>query len=150
MEKNIIIIAPHGDDEIIGTSQVFATKKALAVFYMEDEGSRAWCEKNNCEYYTSSKMLESCRKNSYAFFFPDPYFETHPAHRHWGAVGEKFLRQGERVYFYSTNMSAPYIHEVKNWRKKKELLDKYYPEKSDLWKYEHKYFLFEGYCKWIV
>jgi hypothetical protein len=46
-------------------------------------------------------------------------------------------------------MTAPYIKEVEKPEEKEELLNKVYPDQKDLWKYEKKYVLFEGYCKWI-
>jgi hypothetical protein len=46
-------------------------------------------------------------------------------------------------------MNAPYIHEVNLPDDKKYLLDQVYPDQKDLWKYDYKYFLFEGYCKWV-
>ena len=88
-------------------------------------------------------------KKENTFYFPDPIFETHPCHRAHGAVGESFARGGFDVVFYTTNMTAPYVHEVKNPTLKDAKLSKCYPSQKDLWKYEKKYILFEGYCKWI-
>ena len=80
---------------------------------------------------------------------PDPVYELHPLHRQWGMVGETMARVGFDVIFYSTNMNAPYIHELAVADDKKELLNKVYPDQKSLWEYDHKYFLFEGYNKWI-
>ena len=82
------------------------------------------------------------------FYFPDPIYEKHPLHRRWGSVGEDLARRGMNVIFYNTNMNAPYIHEVINVSGKESLLNTIYPSQSDLWKYEKKYVLFEGYCQW--
>jgi hypothetical protein len=83
------------------------------------------------------------------FYMPDPIYETHPKHREWGFLGESLARNGFNVVFYNTNMTAPYIYEVQEPDKKEELLNKVYPDQADLWKYEKKYVLFEGYNKWI-
>ena len=77
------------------------------------------------------------------FYFPGPD-ELHPAHRKQAAIGEALARQGLNVIFYTTNMNVKWIKEETFPDKKKEMLDKIYPSQSDLWKYDHKYFLFEG------
>jgi hypothetical protein len=65
-------------------------------------------------------------------------------------IGEDYLRKGMNVVFYSVNMQAPYISEVKDFKNKKKLLDVVYFSQKSLWKNNHKYFLFEGRCKWII
>jgi hypothetical protein len=68
-----------------------------------------------------------------------------------GSIGENFLREMKyNVIFYNVNMQAPYIFEVKNKDEKKKLLDDVYSSQSDLWKNDAKYYLFEGYCKWLI
>ena len=64
-------------------------------------------------------------------------------------MGESMARQGLDVLFYTTQMNVPYIREVQDSGAKKVLLNSVYFGQSSLWEYEHKYFLFEGYCKWI-
>jgi hypothetical protein len=83
------------------------------------------------------------------FYFPDPSNEVHPLHRAYGFQGESMARMGLDVTFYTTLMNVPYIHEVADPGDKKMLLESCYPSQADLWKYDHKYFLFEGYYKWI-
>ena len=83
------------------------------------------------------------------FYFPDPIYENHPKHREWGFIGESLARSGIEVIFYTTNMNAPYIHEVEKSIEKRQLLDKVYKSQSELWRFDHKYFLFEGRCRWI-
>ena len=152
MEK-IIIIAPHADDELIGCYSILLSGSVSEVLY---EGAKAVKEAQQCaEHFKftpiqlSQGVLYKRMKQGYRFFFPDPYFETHPVHRSIGSIGEFFLREGEDVTFYNTTMTAPYIFELKN-TKKMEMLNLLYFDKGNLWKYEHKYFLFEGYTKWIM
>ncbi len=64
-------------------------------------------------------------------------------------MGEQLARNGFDVTFYNTLMNAPYIHECKNSDGKLALLNTVYPDQKSLWEYDHKYFLFEGYTKWI-
>jgi hypothetical protein len=82
------------------------------------------------------------------FFFPDPIYEVHPLHRHWGHIGESMARSGRQVIFYNTIMNAPYIHEATDLFGKRQTLDKYYASQKNMWEWEEKYFLFEGYNCW--
>ena len=66
-----------------------------------------------------------------------------------GAVGESLARQGLDIIFYTTNMNAPFMREVKDPEMKRVALNAVYHSQRDLWKYDHKYFLFEGYSKWL-
>ncbi|GAF99918.1 unnamed protein product, partial [marine sediment metagenome] len=67
-----------------------------------------------------------------------------------GAIGERVLRDGYNVIFYSIQMNTPYIHEVEAPEDKKRLLDLVYPSQISLWDNDAKYYLFEGRCKWIM
>ncbi len=93
-------------------------------------------------------------KNPRFLYAPDPYFEFHPHHRAAGFKAEEILRKNLMpiVIFYSINMQAPYIFPLAPVDSfvKESLLNDIYPHKADLWKYEKKYILFEGHCKWLV
>jgi len=148
-----IIIAPHPDDEIIGMYEILV-KERCTIFYTEsvNETRRKeaeilkFCELVENQYFSDNIPGEMEAR----FYFPDPYFEVHPAHRKWGAIGERMLRMGYDVIFYSTQMSAPYIHEVKESDKKMDLLNMIYSSQKSLWEYDHRYFLFEGRCQWLI
>jgi len=149
--KKYIIIAPHADDEIIGCWTLFDSGLVDTVIFGEDvlttevEASKnffgynaLWIQSYQFDYSTDKIYL-----------FPDPVYELHPYHRALGHRGEELLRAGKEVVFYTTNMLTPYIFEVPRAENKHYALNTLYPQKSKLWKYEHKYFLFEGYNKWI-
>lgn len=145
-----IIIAPHADDEIIGCYEILKKEKNLVVLYGTTkalEEAKKFCKINKILSFTIDDIILFSDEDIY--YFPDPYFESHPFHRELGMMGEKMARVGFNVIFYSTNMQAPYIYEVKEPTRKRVLLEEAYPFKSSLWKYDHKYFLFEGYTKWI-
>jgi len=156
--KSSVIIAPHPDDEIIGTYEELSNKdNHIVIIYGHTIEAERREEALSLKSYFSNikaQLFQNTVPQPYLqktnkFFFPDPIYETHPEHRQWGYFGEQLAREGFNVIFYSTIMTAPYIHKVKNPEKKKEALDKNYPSQMDLWKYDHKYFLFEGKCRWI-
>jgi len=155
-EKNTIIIAPHPDDEIIGCYEQLKEASQTIVIYSGDLDASRREEALKLKEHIDIKfqlflmsLPQTFLNIQNTFYFPDPIYELHPAHRQWGTLGEQLARGGFDVVFYSTNMNAPYIHEVHHSDKKRDLLEKVYPNQKDLWKYDHKYFLFEGKCKWI-
>jgi len=159
-EKRIehVIIAPHYDDEIIGCWEILNNPLVKPIIiYMQDNKDRqneaiklkTFIERVQIQLFQRS-IPSHFLNPSNVLYFPDHIFEFHPDHRKWGATGEEYLRQGLNVIYYSINMQAPYIHEVKDFKGKRHLLEKVYPSQKSLWKNEAKYYLFEGYCKWIM
>lgn len=160
-EKNkIVIIAPHCDDELIGCFEIIEKNNdnnPPIIIYVGNPSEERRQEALKLKEHTNIQIQMFCQSvppiflnPSTTFYFCDPYFEIHPLHRLWGSQGENYLRQGLDVIFYNTTMTAPYIRETKDPQKKEELLNKVYPSQKSLWTYEKKYFLFEGYNKWIV
>ncbi len=156
MEKQVIIIAPHTDDEIIGCYEVLNKLNPIIIY--TDPNIPQSRKEEALKLKESVKIkgqffLQSIPPHfftqDFKFYFPDPIYENHPLHRSMGVVGEQMGRSGLDVCFYSVNMLAPYIHEVLNPDKKEDLLNKIYPSQKRLWEYDKKYVLFEGYCKWI-
>jgi len=155
--KDIVIVAPHPDDEIIGCYEVLTKKdvKPIIIYSGDIDASRReqvlkLKEHIDCKIQLFQMTIpQTFLSMENIFYLPDPIYETHPKHREWGFLGENLARNGFNVRFYSVNMTAPYIHETKEPDKKEELLNKVYPDQKSLWEYEKKYVLFEGYCKWI-
>jgi len=157
--KKSIIISPHPDDEIIGCFDILQNNECIIIYSHKIDKKRRE-ESLQLKKHMSSNVIMQFYLNNIppyllieenTFYFPDPIFENHPDHRYWGAMGEKLLRENKLdIVFYSVNMNAPYIYESSNSEKKKLLLDTVYESQKDLWKYDHKYFLFEGYCKWLI
>jgi hypothetical protein len=153
--SQVVIVAPHPDDEIIGLFEILETSSPIIIYSGDLEESRRQTvlklkEHANIKAQMFLMTLPTTLLNKdHIIYVPDPIYEIHPRHRYWGLLGESVARSGLNVIFYSVSMNAPYIHEVKESKKKEELLNKVYPDQADLWKYEKKYILFEGRCKWI-
>jgi len=157
MSKEFIIIAPHPDDEIIGCYEELVKKdRPPIIIYGPETEQKRREEALKLKEFTDIKVQlfqASVPPNlliaENSFMFPDPVYEIHPLHRQYGIIGESMARQGLDVTFYTTQMNAPYIRETKDSGAKKSLLNSVYFGQSSLWEYDHKYFLFEGYCKWL-
>lgn len=152
-----IIVAPHPDDELIGCYKVLKDNSSVVVIYggetpsdrrEEAKNLKKFFENVHVQLFQNSIPPDLINKEN-IFYFPDPTTEVHPLHRAYGFQGESIARAGFKVVFYTTMMNAPYIHEVEDPKDKKMYLESCYPSQSDLWKYENKYYLFEGYCKWM-
>ena len=152
-----IIIAPHCDDEVIGTYEILKSNDDTVIVYSTCNNDKRMKHAKKLKKFFS-KIRGQIRSDSvpnyllnhdYTYFAPDPSTEVHPLHREWGFRLEKMARNGYNVIFYTTLMNTPYIHEVTTWQDKQRILNRVYPDQKDLWKFDHKYFLFEGYTQWI-
>lgn len=161
LNNEVVIIAPHIDDELIGCFSVLMNKEiSPIIIYTENANNERRDEAILLKKYLNHIKVQLFSKNIPSNFispintlyFPDPHFEIHPEHRRVGMIGEEILRNGlcKNVIFYSTIMNAPYIYEIKNPKEKKNMLDKVYKSQKSLWQFDHKFFLFEGFCKWII
>ncbi len=151
-KPEFIIIAPHADDEIIGCWELLHAKRVrMVVFPTEAIRQEALSTTLLFEHQVALYSDLQFTASDVIYMFPDHTYELHPEHRKYGAMGENLLREGlSNICFYSTNMNAPYIHVVQDPVAKLTALNYLYPNKKSLWEYDHKYYLFEGYTKWIM
>lgn len=155
---DVVIIAPHGDDEVIGCFDVlekYNENNKIAIVYGPDmENHRKEELLKLKEYYSCLQLIQNIVPQHLVqmenkFYFPNPTDEMHPDHRKWAQVGEGLARNGLDVTFYTIQMNVPYIYKVENPDKKLEVLNYVYPSQNELWNNDKKYILFEGYCKWV-
>lgn len=154
-ERRHVIVAPHADDEIIGCYEVLSQGSVWMVAFPRANPEALEESVRSSHVFGFSTVLVDgladlaslanvCQDKGGLIFFPDPFTELHPVHRRYGAMG---LQIRKNVAFYTTNMNSPYMHESNNPFKKKTFLDTCYADKRDLWRYDHKYYLFEGCIK---
>ena len=150
-----VIIAPHPDDEIIGCYEILIKSNPVILYSGDLEAQRRETILNLKAHVKVKAQLfllsvpASLMNKSNKFYYPDPIYEVHPEHRLAGHMGEQLARNGFDVTFYSVNMQAPYIHRTPNREGKLALLNTVYPDQKSLWESDNKYYLFEGYNKWI-
>jgi len=152
--KEVIIISPHCDDECIGAYKFL--KEATIIIY----DAIASIERRN-EALTLKSKMSNIKAQLFQNTIPSSFLnkenmllfpcieEVHPLHRKWSYMGEQLSRNGLNIIFYTINMNVPYIREVEDIKGKEDLLNSIYPSQSDMWKYEKKYVIWEGFCKWI-
>jgi len=158
-KREFVIIAPHPDDEILGNFEVLMNPIIKPIIiYTEDVDQKRREESLTLKKHVDNIQVQMFQKSippiflnpNNILYFPDHLNETHPIHRKWGAFGEELFRQGFNIIFYTTNMNTPYMHEVKEFKQKRHLLEKVYPSQKSLWRYEHKYFLYEGRYQFLL
>lgn len=148
MKKTKVIVAPHADDELIGCFSLIKDCKVIlfgSPTALHEGQPVCTAFGIDAGLFRDTDLLDC---SQYHFYIPDACYELHPLHRMIGHVGQSLYQRGAIVTFYSTNMNAPYIKEIPNPIEKREMLNAFYAEKSDLWKYDHRYFLFEGFNTW--
>jgi len=154
MNQQKIIVAPHPDDEIIGCFEQ-VNDNVIIIYDGDTTKERREEPLKLRKHFPQIKQMfqknipPTLKSKIHIFYFPDPVYEIHPLHRYWGQIGEQMAREGYFVVFYNTTMTAPYIHEVNNPNKKEAILNEVYESQKSLWTMDHRYFLFEGYCKWM-
>lgn len=145
-----IIIAPHPDDELIGCFQVIADGIISKVVYVADaiplreKEAIILCDSFGIE----SEFLRGDIKKllnleiGHTYYIPSPN-DDHKLHKLVFGLIDHYTTQ---IAVYSVSMNDWFVREVRNPNVKKQALDRFYPSQKALWKYEHKYFLFEGYA----
>lgn len=161
--NTITLFAPHVDDEVIGCRSLLAgpRKLNLQVVYTEPHDQDRMKEADYAakKFRYSHMFIGSSHINEYSKIIrestvvvaPDHHWELHPAHKKIGSLAWIISQQHKKRFIsYSTNMNTPYIVELPavKQREKQMAMDLLFPSQASLWKYDYRYFLFEGLSEW--
>lgn len=159
MSKQVVIVAPHCDDELIGCYSVLKTNDYCNIVYTtnmrnsrREEATKLRDHFNVRQFFVNYDIPPILIEKENTFYFPDHINENHPDHRKAGMIGEKLLRDGYDVIFYTIQKNTPYIFELNEIaiKQKENILNDIYSSQKSLWEYEKKYIFFEGYMKWLI
>lgn len=150
-KRDLIVIAPHPDDELIGCFTLFDSKQVNAVIYLEVEDQKRFEEAEHfCDVMCVESMYvpflkdlsEYLYSSSQKFIVPSVY-DNHMLHK---AVGAMFMHERAEYGVYTVDMTSNYARELtkNDANNKRSLLDDCYPSQSSLWESDWKYWLFEG------
>jgi len=145
----VLIVAPHVDDETIGCFSVLEKVRTTpspaptTVLYLNElteerkkEAANASAHFNFCPVFDARK-LEAQRYQ--AVYIPNRQ-DAHPDHKQANAQFRSIA-----THFYSVDMRFDLTvlgPEVS--ARKRQALDLLYPSQADLWRVEHKFWLFES------
>lgn len=143
MNKNVVIVAPHVDDELIGCWSYLRDRRVSAVIYLEELSAVRRAEATTCANTYGFEAVFDCAK-----FTPAPnelllvpaITDSHPAHR---AANRAWRGQHNNVMFYSVDMDRSPKTLLHDWEAKKAALDYVYPSQKALWETNASYYLFE-------
>ena len=107
-KSEIIIVAPHCDDEIIGMYSILVDKSiSPVIIYTEDTPNERRQEALKLKTFLSNIKVqlfahhvpEAFLNSNSILYFPDPIHEFHPDHRKIGYRGEELFRRGSAKTF---------------------------------------------------
>jgi len=140
---DLIVLAPHIDDEIIGCFSLLKQYKKIKIVYFHDLDNIRKAEAKEVSVVTHwdisfNGYAEPIDENS-LLAVPIKY-DLHPHHRGVAKYAKKL--KNKKVY-YSVDKNIPCDLLSKDAREEKEaFLNKFY-KSQDLWVYNKKYILFE-------
>jgi len=162
MRKEVIIAAPHPDDELIGCFSLFESNSIDKVLYFYDYDNRdrryeaLYCAKAFCfkpvfmplpgdPFFADSLVTEIY--NAETLYIPAPT-EYHPHH-----LAVYNLLAGspvEDIRYYSVEMNRNDLTLLSHYlcEQKKHWMSKIYTSQRNLWHSNAKYYLFEGITKY--
>ena len=141
-----IVVEPHADDALIGCFHLFRKGLVKAVICRDKDKNRVaetqkFCKAMNVEMITVSDV-----KSGDVVLLPS-WQDDHFQHKQTNVMYRALCNnKGASTGFYTTNMNTEFTRELPPWKQKEKLsmLNTYYSSQSDLWKYDYKYWLFEG------
>jgi len=147
-----VIIAPHPDDEVIGCFQQLQAGIIDKVIYVENISMIRKQEAIGlCHHYNIDFTFLDGNVEKLLNLTPENYYIPSPSDGHYFHCVVFRIMQWQQqyrgFYVYSTRMNDWFIREIPDSKEKLDCLNTFYPSQWDLWKYDHRYFLFEGLVK---
>jgi len=148
----MLIVAPHADDELIGCFTVLQSTQTVVAFLEELtvirqlEAARAAAVFNYHQYFcpkdkTPEKFIEGLRSiYNFSRIYVPARSDWHPAHRRTNS-----MFRGIATHFYSVDMGeGSALLGDQEAEQKRLALEHCYPSQVQLWRRDHKYWLFEN------
>lgn len=145
--KNVIILAPHVDDEVIGCYRLLAQGIVSDVVYFEDltpeRIEEAWAAADYFGFnphFGASELNTLPDRDSKTFYAPN-VSDLHPHHKYVNVMAKRLLHSR----YYSVDMNVPFdvLTEEEQEGKKQALLT-LYPSQRKLLESNDAYHLFES------
>lgn len=143
--KNIVILSPHIDDELIGCFSLLKNrlvKKVIYFFDLTDERkSEALAVAKEFDFEVSFNGWEELIDDNLIVYAP-VCFDKHPHHK---AVNLYAKTLTNKICYYSIDMNNSFNRlSEEDVNLKRELLFKFYKSQHTLFNNDEKYYLFEG------
>jgi hypothetical protein len=133
-----IILAPHGDDEIIGCYSILDTIDKI-IYFQDGDRMRSVVQNDKRYMIADGARLHSIKAED-TIFIPSKY-DFHPLHKTVNRIG---LSLPAAKQFYSIEMNVPWLEEEFDPHGKRALLKKLYPDQVETLAKNDKYFLFRS------
>jgi len=148
--KDTIIISPHPDDFLIGCYELvekYPVKNILFLSKYNKQADTAAEYFGTVPIFTFSQFLQRFlyELNPEIIFSPSLKDQPlHPLHREATWLVKLWAKDRNVLVVEYTIHKVGELFLVENWKKKRELLDCFFPTEKSLWENEWKYFLYEG------
>jgi len=148
-----IVIAPHPDDEVIGCHTMLSARDVIEVWYVWWDTDRQK-EALKCSdlflfrpVFLSGvegllERLKTIDVSIVGLVLPSPG-DDHYQHKQAYYIVSACLPM-VRIRVYSTGMKEWFVRKASDSTGKRCALDCCYPSQASLWKYDYRYFMFEG------
>lgn len=141
--RNVVIVAPHVDDELIGCWSYLRDGLVSTVIYLEELSPERRAEALACANTYGFEAVFDCAEFTPVLeklLLVPSITDTHPAHRRANLEWRKCCHN---VKFYSVDLNQPTKQALPDWQDKKAALDRLFPSQQALWATNANYYLFE-------
>lgn len=142
-DKNIVILAPHVDDEVIGCYRLLEAGRVSDVFYFYDlTNARKEEALRVADYFGFTAHFESSDFPTDKIFYVPNIADQHPHHKELNIYSRSLSCQKR---YYSIDMNVKFdVLPVHVMASKLAVLHEFYPSQRKLFDKDDKYHLFES------